>query len=220
MKKNCFVWLSISFCLLCMLCGCGEKEDPLKFREYHPVEISESVEGTEDSLVESTEEKKVTTEVIDSCVDSEPFSEEADSLTNADPEYNDGSVIVDYASELMYYNPDSYYELILDHSAYATQLGFEAVGQVTDFRVYSLSLHEASEEGITFDAQEVYYLPELTSDKSLVVSFLLGEVLPVIGISYVDSDGQRIEQGVSVSGYDTSILLEDIEITNRFDSVE
>lgn len=219
MKKRILRLLPALLCLLIMTCGCGG-EEPLNKSEYHPIELQKETESVDEKASASEETKEETSDGFSLSIDENNVPSESDSSVDEDTLVPDCNLMVDYASELMYFNPGNYYELILDNSAYATQIGFEPVEMVTDFRVYTLSLHESPEGDVTFDAQEVYYLPELSSDKPLVVSVLFGDVLPVIGISFEDSDGQRVIKGVAISGYDTTILLQDIAVTNWIASVE
>ncbi|MGN0425173.1 MAG: hypothetical protein ACI4FY_07630 [Acetatifactor sp.] len=200
--------------LIIVLAGCGKK-DPADFREYQPLEMTQSVSDQPDK---SGTTKQESADSDDSSSQQQLYKEseqpvESGVVSGSEDETAECAVTVDYASALMYYNPDSYHECILDHSAYATQIGFEVAETVSDVSVLSLSLTDVPESGeLLFDATVEYSLPELTPDMPLVVSAGFGETIPTLGISFLDPNGDRKVYGITMSGEDQSILLNEIQL--------
>ena len=211
--KKLLLTIGMSFTIL--LVGCGEKV-PEDFREYQPLEITQSASDLPDKNELTIQESA---DSFDSSAEQQYHeSTQSDeqlavSSPEVEPETAECAVAVDYASALMYYNPDSYHECILDHSAYATQIGFEAAETISDVSVLTLSLADVPESGeLLFDATVEYSLPELTPDMPLVVSAGFGETVPTVGISFLDPNGDRKIYGITMSGEDHSILLQEIQL--------
>lgn len=217
--------------LMTLLVGCG-KNDSSDFQDYQPIEMTESEakqselqdsettqSETEQSQLQESDQKEPSdsdesvSKPGQDVQSEQSMDEPSDSTVPATEESEEGVVTVDYASALMYYNPDSYHMFTLDQSAYATQIGFEAKETVSDVSVLSLLVTDVPESGDPiFEAQVEYTLPELTPDMPLVVSAGLDGIFPTLGISFTDPDGDKKVYGVTMSGEDQSILLQEIQL--------
>lgn len=209
MSYKSYLFCLMSLCCSLFLAGCGKDDgnfvqDSISSEATQSVQSSETQEGkpadsAEDLFWSRQEAEKESSEELSSERSSTPQNTE------------NCAILVDYASALMYYNPDSYHMCVLDNSAYATQIGFEAMETVTDVSILRLAAVEIPESGdILFSEENVYSLPELTPEMPLVVSASFGESIPTLGISFLDANQERQVYGVLMSGEDQSILLQEI----------
>lgn len=210
-RKVIFVTV-ISIVLLQISCGKKDSEDS---QDLKPIEMSQSVVDQPNENDTTNQESEDSDNHVSTQQSSEEREQPAEESAVPDTEEDTESfgITVDYASALMYYNPDSYLECILDNSAYATQIGFEVNEPISDVSILCLSLNDdsASDE-LLFDAEAVYTIPELTPDMPLVVSASFGDTIPTIGISFQASSGDRRIYGITMSGEDQSILLSEIQL--------
>ncbi len=129
------------------------------------------------------------------------------------PQDENAGVSVDFAAEELLAQPDAYWEFIADESEYQVKAELSTTATVTDLRVLSLNLEDAGDDGaITFSAEELYRLEELTPEKPLVIGMAFAGDIPNMGVSFVDKDGGQHAYAIAMSGKDGSLLLSEIEL--------
>lgn len=106
---------------------------------------------------------------------------------------------------------DDYDEYIAYSGDYSARVAFTAAEPIDDFKVLALQYESIDEEGnIQFSTTELYHYGTLTVDRALVVELVLEGTIPGYGISYVDAQGNTRLFSVNLSGYDGSLLLEEV----------
>lgn len=102
-------------------------------------------------------------------------------------------------------------EFVAYSGEYATSVAFTAADCVYDFKVLALQLESVDEEGnLYFSTTELYDYGELAADRAFVVELVFEGAIPGYGISYVDVRGNTRLYSVNLSGYDGSLLLQQI----------
>ncbi|MDY3868572.1 MAG: hypothetical protein SOZ52_04320, partial [Pyramidobacter sp.] len=131
------------------------------------------------------------------------------------PSKGEQPLTADYAPQELLDKCGAYHEFIADTSEYQTKVVFRARSRVTNVRVLALNFEDVTEEGeVSFSAQTLYTLPELTPEKPLVVALLFAGGIPNMGIACT-SNGTEHTYSLSMSGMDSSILLDKANIVKR-----
>lgn len=122
------------------------------------------------------------------------------------------AIAADYAPEDLR-GSGSAYECVLEDSEYSTEVLLTARRTVKDFKILALNMNETDENGnIRPGSVEVLYsLEELSPEKPLVLVTGFAGVIPSVGISYADSNGEEKMYAVSMSGKDGSLFLMEID---------
>ena len=123
-------------------------------------------------------------------------------LTNGSPD-------VDIAYfELAFPQLETYHECILDQSPYRSEVLLSALVPVTDFRVVSLEYTEGEDTKAGFRITgELFSVNTLTPEKPLVIRTELPEIIPWVGITYEDRNGEWKLYSICMSGLDGAPLL-------------
>lgn len=99
---------------------------------------------------------------------------------------------------------EAYYECIVDESQYRSNVLLSAEVPVKDFKVFSLEYTESSSYHVV---KELFSISSLTPEKALVLRMELPEIIPNIGITYSDRNGERKQYTIACSGLDGAPLL-------------
>lgn len=184
-KRTFALLMATTFAL--SLCACDSKEG----------NKTEADNTTVSSTATTTEaETEDTTEAIDKTTEAQ--NEKA-------------NISVDFASEDLLANKDSYQLFEESTSEYHVDAVFTTDSTVKDFK-YEEVTYEESGEYLKFSASKTLYsLDELTIDKPVVISMLVEGTIPNRGISYVDGDGVVRHFTISTSGEDGSLILAEYE---------
>lgn len=88
---------------------------------------------------------------------------------------------------------------------------FRATDSLADFKVLKLDCESVDENGvIQYAVTELYAHGTLTAKRALIVELIFEGTIPGYGISYVDAEGNTRAFSVNISGYDGSLILEEI----------
>jgi len=100
-----------------------------------------------------------------------------------------------------------------DRSEFECTVVFLCEEAVSDFALLELEFADMSDAGeMFFTAQEVYRLDELTPELPLAVITTFYGDISSMGVSYTEADGTQRAFNVSVSGYDGSLQMVEIQI--------
>lgn len=122
----------------------------------------------------------------------------------------DIGVTVQWAEDVLSQVED-YDEYIAYSGEYSTRVAFTTEDSVEDFKVLALQYESIDEEGnIQFSITELYDYGTLVSDRVLVVEMIFEGMIPEYGISYMDAQGNTKVFSVNISGYDGSLLLQEV----------
>lgn len=123
---------------------------------------------------------------------------------------NDTGVTVQWAEDVLSTIAD-YDEYIAYSGEYSARVAFTTEDSVEDFKVLALQYESMDEEGnIQFSTTELYDYGILVSDRVLVVEMIFEGTIPGYGISYMDEQGNTKVFSVNISGYDGSLLLQEV----------
>lgn len=101
-------------------------------------------------------------------------------------------------------------EFLADREEAQEKIVFMTQSTVKDFQVLSLSLENVEENGrVTFSTEKLYALEELTPERPLLAGMTIHGTIPQYGISYVDSNGEKRNFAVEISGMDGSLILQE-----------
>lgn len=93
----------------------------------------------------------------------------------------------------------------------SARIVFTAKDSLDDFKVLELSCESVDENGvIQYSVTELYAYGTLRAERALVVELIFEGTIPGYGISYVDAEGNTRAFSVDISGYDGSLMLEEI----------
>ncbi|MDO5127846.1 MAG: hypothetical protein Q4D54_08880 [Eubacteriales bacterium] len=152
-----------------------------------------------------------TTEVTWEELDDELGSSNGSDVGSAVSDSTEANITIGYVSDDIL--AGDYYEYKVCEDDFSTQVALKTDAPIQDFTILELSLYEVSEDGqMVFTASPITSYPELTPDKSVVLTMVFMEYTPTVGISYVDACGVKHVYGISMSGYDGSVLLADVVI--------
>lgn len=95
----------------------------------------------------------------------------------------------------------------------ASMVRFSTEETVRDFKVLALTFQEGGDDSrLTFSAEDVYTVKQLTADDPLVAELLFGGAIPNCGFSYVDETGTVRAFTVEISGMDGSLLTQPLAV--------
>ena len=213
MKKGIAVLLIIML-VLCMA-GCGKKQP-----ESAAVPASAESTLTESTKAESEKEEAAGTAPAEST--SAPVEstqeEPQEILEEAEAEEEpDGLLTVpwDYAIRASWMDevedPGEYDEAILSEDEPVAKILITADRAVTDVCISSVVITDVKEDGgFDFDMTEKYRQEKLDAARPLAVQLTFHGDLPEYAVSYKDADGKEMTMLLYVSGYDGSLILEEI----------
>lgn len=101
---------------------------------------------------------------------------------------------------------------VVNDSDYSERIVLTTGNKVTDFRIVELKYDESNESGLGFIANNLYYCDSLEEGEQFVVQLSFPGDMPANGIVYVGQDGEEKSYGLSLSGYDGSVLLSEINV--------
>jgi len=119
---------------------------------------------------------------------------------------------IDFAPDELLEQPDAYDEYIAHDSEYQTKVVLTAQINLRNFQIVSLEPVEEDGQEFQFRISEKLYSPgTLVPEKPLVVGLELPEVIPNLGVCYLDGGGVEKTCAFCDSGLDGTPLL--IEVT-------
>lgn len=125
----------------------------------------------------------------------------------------DAGVTAHWAEEVLSASADCD-EFVAYSGEYATRVAFMAADCVYNFKVLALQFESVDEDGnLYFSIAELYDHGTLAPDRALVVELIFEGAIPGYGISYTDAQGNARLYSVNLSGYDGSLLLQEITQT-------
>lgn len=123
-------------------------------------------------------------------------------------------ITVDYASDELLANTNSYDEVIIDLSEAQTRIVFTISNTVKDFKYLEILLTDCVDDKCFFDiVEELYSINELRPERPLVIDMEFIGSIPNRGISFVDETGIRRYFSINQSGKDGSVFLLEFEPT-------
>lgn len=123
-------------------------------------------------------------------------------------------ITVDYASDELHANTNSYDEVIIDLSEAQTRIVFTVSNTVKDFKYLEVLLTDCVDDTCYFDiVEELYSMSELRPERPLVIGMEFIGSIPNRGISFVDETGIRRYFSINQSGKDGSVFLLEFEPT-------
>lgn len=102
-----------------------------------------------------------------------------------------------------------YDKITVDSSEYAVSVVITSKEALSDLQLFGINYIVYDEEGnAKIDRAEAIYTDDIFETyEALEVTFVPGESLPTLGVSYTDSNGNYIEASINESGFDGSIYL-------------
>lgn len=126
----------------------------------------------------------------------------------------DAIVTVDYASDDLLANTNSYDKVIIDLSEAQTKIVFTTDNTVKDFKYLEVLLTDCVDDTCYFDiVEELYSMSELRPERPLVIGMEFIGSIPNRGISFIDETGIRRYFSINQSGKDGSVFLLEFEPT-------
>lgn len=117
-------------------------------------------------------------------------------------------VHIDYASQSLLSQPDTFDEFIADDSEFQVKVVFTADEPVEDFQLVTICLQEMPGDEIAFRQDEVLYqMEQLSPQRPLVVGMVFAGDTPNMGVTFVDQEGQTQQATINMSGKDGSLFL-------------
>ncbi len=99
-----------------------------------------------------------------------------------------------------------------DGSEYAARAVIFTDVPVRNLRVVEFTdMDWSMERGYTFGTKELFRLAAFTPEHPLLLTFTMGEIMPVTGISYTDTDGAARVLALSYNGDDGSVCLMELD---------
>ncbi len=132
----------------------------------------------------------------------------SDEEKNDDPP-KEANLSICYSED--YTDSDEYEEFVADMTA-PTEVVIATDSSVSFLAVLKLTYEEFEGE-MMFAAEEIYGLKYFEPEKPLRLTITDYGTIPSYGISYIDSCGEKHSFAITVSGYDGSVVLEEIEIS-------
>ncbi len=94
----------------------------------------------------------------------------------------------------------------------AVSLAFMQVGEIKDFKFYSLEVTNVDEDGNPkFKSELLYKRKTLSEEDPVIIEMCFPGTLPSYGFSYIDEEGVKA-YSLNLSGYDSSLILDEIEL--------
>ena len=85
--------------------------------------------------------------------------------------------------------------------------------EITNFKVLKLSLDSYENDEMILKAETLTDIGRLTDGAGLILKVpFVGDAVPTMGVSYVDTEGNKYTKAIEMSGYDGSIYLSDINV--------
>lgn len=118
-------------------------------------------------------------------------------------------ISIDFASEALLAQPDSYDEYIDSNDEYHVKVVFTTNTVVKEFSFLELRFVDFDEnDHIVYEIVEGRYTAEtLHPERPLVMDMVFWGSIPDRGISYLDENGERYYFSISLSGEDNTLLL-------------
>lgn len=171
------------------------------------VDEKEAKKQAKKSSKDKDSDKDVTMDSVEEMEDSREETP-VTSDTQSDLKSEEATVTVKYLSDSQYSKDDIESVSVADSSDAVTSLLFEVQGEVTNFKLLSLSMTDVADDGTpSFDIEELYVRDTLNSAHPLCVDMVFAGDLPTFGYSYIDPSGNEKRFSISQSGMDGSLVV-------------
>ncbi len=208
MKKVILVFLSVMLCVL--VCACDDNGNQSSAPD------SQVSENNESNLSSNSEnESSVASDVESSVEATESSIDEVESSVDESKIVDDSSVAVpqeveftaEFVTDDMAFDADSVH-FYNDPSEYAGDVVFTTNAKVTNVRVLEINLVDMIAGVHEYEVTEVLYtLKTLEPGEFLVAGIVMGELIPIRGISFDTSDGKTHYYSLIDSPMDGSLVF-------------